>query len=212
MTSINFDPNIMQFLDAANDAFNSAEAEQGFGGLGQWPEKGQTKLHEGVFVLDGIRCEPDKWKFTADRQKHELDAIVFQPQYLWKDTTTDPKGVWRQCKGNALYILKTETIAHLPAVKGNNKKWLAENFIARVKGHLCGIFNCTEPELGDNLGAAIRRALELIANAKAGGTSVGVDVYTEYDSYKKTDADTAEVKVQETFRDFIRGCHTSTPA
>lgn len=180
MTQVQLNQDIEAILNSANATFQSQEADMGQGNLGHWPEVGENKTHR--MALEGLRIERSEWTYRDNKTKmlHKIDAVVFQPHYSWKDQVGG-KDVWRKCQGKAHYLVPDSTLGQLPDEKGNNKKWMAENAFARVKGHLCGIFNCTDSELGDNIFVAITKAAQKIASLKDNGSVLTVDVKTTYE-------------------------------
>jgi len=162
-------------LASLNAAFAEADANQGFGSLGVWPNEPNSK--EYILQLRGMSVNEDakfRYKPTGpnvakDAKLIEREALEVQFLYTYSDPDT---GVEMEFKGSPLVI-------------PYNDKSLPDNQVTRVrmarerlKGSLKGLL--PEQFIENDLAANIESAKALLAGAAENSSYVQVKVFLEF--------------------------------
>ena len=157
-------------LSALSAAYAEAEANQGFGSLGTWPNEPNEGEHE--LTLTKMEAKEDgKFAFKPNKNPGtktvERDALEVQFHYA----NTNEDGTENHFKGS-------------PIVIPYDQKGLPENQMTRVriatdrlKGSLKGLLG---DSISNDLGTDINGALDILKSAHDNGTFVRVKAFLSF--------------------------------
>lgn len=181
-------------LASLSKSYKDATANQGLGGLGAWPDEGQSKEHP--CRIKGLTInEEAKFEYGQKPNRKSVDAVSVQ--FLYECDT--PNGVL-SFKGNPVVI--PFEIEKLPEDVANGKQQTRANImLERLKGNLQGLLGREPSEsLADDLGEAEK----LINDALAASTFVNAVVYLEFRDGGYNDKKTGKKIERVEKNDFIR--------
>lgn len=183
-------PKMRKLGASINKKFKTTGANQGFGRLGPWPYEQDKQSREVVAILTGITVKWDGKFHTHFTPKHprnkELDAMSFQVHYLHRF----PDGKEMKFDGRPLYIpLDADQVPPDEDEKkyGKSARKPSTNVdyaLADLKGQLQGILGF-EPT---DIDAALAKAVKIVEDANAKGEELEANVYLDFRSYEKRDA------------------------
>lgn len=168
----------------------AASPNQGFGGLGAWPNESNPTSEELHCELSGFVFNwAAKFAYGEGNARKEIPAFSLQAFYVWNE---DPSGTPLHWKG-------------APAVVPINLTGLPKNQLdrariaeERVQGQIVGLLGVKY----DNIADAETAINKLLADAKAAGTGVFVRVYKKHEKRPGTGKNQGKTFIDK--EDFIR--------
>lgn len=172
----------MSKLSTLNKRLAEANANQGFGSLGPWPnEPNEMDIEAEVTVV--IR-EDAKFRYRVGKENRTAEAFSLQVQYSWPE---GPEGPF-DFRGEELVV--PYDISALPETddrsKGGKQQTRANIAMDRVKGQLCGLLGVEDI---NDLEAAISQLNANISQLQSANSALMCRVhlrYPEYDRQGKT--------------------------
>lgn len=168
----------LSLLAGFNTAYNDATANNGEGGLGEWPPHGK---HPCAVTSITVKAETKKMKDKKTGIDHEFPGLAVQFHYRCNDvipTQKDPSTPL-EWKGAPFFL------AANPAAVPAGLSWLITMNAERLKGHLV----CVNGAVGTNIQADLQAAI-----AKVSSQQVHAVVFCEYRDGKQSADDKASGK------------------
>lgn len=168
--------NALSMLAGFNSAYSEATANNGEGGLGEWPPHGKHAC-----AITSITIKPDKKKVRNKQTglDMEFDGATVQFHYRCNDvipTQKDPSQPL-EWKGAPFFLPSN------PSAIPENLSWLKTMAADRLKGHLA----CVNGAVGTNIQGDLQAAMTKVASQQ-----VHAIVYCEYRDGKQSAEDKAK--------------------
>lgn len=169
MSSAPSSNNTASLLSKLNNKFKSANANQGQGALGKWPNEPNSS--EVNVVITGVVIKRDgQMQYGKDRKnKKSVAALEFQPLYRWDE---DPSGSPLVFKGENIRVpYEPEKLPEND--KDGKQQTRAEIALDHLKGQLTGLIG-SEP---DDIDGALTFVEQMFADSsKSVAARVKLDI------------------------------------
>jgi hypothetical protein len=168
----------LSLLTGFNNAYNDATANNGEGGLGEWPPHGKYAC---AITSIAVKAETKKIKSRRNGVEYAFPGVSVQFHFRCNDvipTQKDPSQPL-EWKGAPFFLVAN------PASVPEDLSWLISMNADRLKGHLA----CVNGALGNNIQADLQAAI-----TKVSSQQVHAMVFCEYRDGKQSVQDKAEGK------------------
>lgn len=182
----------------------AARANQGFGGMGKWPDPQHTSKEHIVEVVDFTVNWQDTFEdYTRpagpDGNKPGAEAVTFRFSYV-THTPTGPEE-WKGVPKTFAY--DANDLSDAPPGKKWGPRQFSLSMLEKVKGDINAILG--EGTWGDDITIAAAAIAQRLQDTKASGGRLLVSVYCEWRSREYIDPKTKEKKIGWDRHDYIRG-------
>lgn len=145
--------------------FKTANADQGHGLLGPWPEE-PTPKEDLIVFLEDISVEPRDWNYNHDGQKKTREGVRIQMAYTWPDGPDGPM----EFKGAPIDL--PLDASNLPSNQLDRVRIAS----GKLKGYALGVTAVEH----DDPQAALQTMLDALNEHKSAGTAMKVVLKTSY--------------------------------
>jgi hypothetical protein len=175
----------LSMLAGFNTAYGTANANNGEGGLGEWPPHGKWAC-----AVTSITIKPETKKIVDKKTglNHEFPGVSIQFHYRCNDVIPTQKDPAQPLEWKGAPFFLASNPASIPA----GLSWLTTMNADRLKGHL----TCINGTVGSNIQADLQAAIAKVS----GDTQVHAVVLCEYKDAKQTPQEKAEGKSASTYK------------
>lgn len=183
--------NVKQMLDKLTDEFENATADQGYGGLGRWPNEPNDT--EEIVTVSGMEVDFDAdVRYSDGNQKLSTKGFRVQFQYEWSDAEEGNV----KCGGVPIYIPYDFSALPERDTPGGKQRTRYRIQRDRLAGCLKGLLGVEHKDVL----AALTEAANLFTAADEQDTVVRAKVFFRHRTY--TDRNGNEVRTKDA--DYIR--------
>lgn len=180
--------NVKSLASKLLGTMKTASPNQGYGGLGQWPNEAAVQSEELTCELTNVSFKFDgKFAYGEGNNRKEIPALEVQCFYIWHE---DPSGHGLSWRGSPVVIPYDQ--AGLPKNQQDRVRIAAD----RLKGIIQGLTGVAY----DDIEVACNLITKMLNDAKASGASIWVKVWKSHT--KREDKKTKQTRFNK--EDFIR--------
>lgn len=188
--------------------FNNATPDQGYGGLGLWPNEGQSQVY--TLLVTALKVNYDAKFFFPNgkgKPRGELPGCLIQPTYVWGVAQGNPDGEMT-FQGNPIIFPYEKSKVPGPGPDGKGgAQWLVDQALERLKGNLAGLLNLQPNEI-EFTAETLDLAQSMIEQAAQKGDPISTQTYLRFKTRKGTGDAAGKTFVEKD--DFIRENYTLT--